>query len=186
MSVLFQGREFTAHDVHQTSIAVVGYAVGLIGLIAVKILAPGFYAQKDIRTPVKIAVAVLIATQIANLVLVPLFAHAGLALSVSLGACANALALFVGLKRRGVYAPQAGWGRFLVDSWWPCWFSPGRCGGYGSRSTGRYCSHHRCSELVCSEASSLRRPRCTSLRCSRSDFARATFGTGGVRDLRRR
>ena len=71
VSVLFQGREFTAHDVHQTSIAVIGYAVGLIGLIAVKILAPGFYAQKDIRTPVKIAITVLIATQIANLVLVP-------------------------------------------------------------------------------------------------------------------
>ena len=114
VSVLFQGREFTAHDVHQTSIAVIGYAVGLIGLIAVKILAPGFYAQKDIRTPVKIAIAVLIATQIANLVLVPLFAHAGLALSVSLGACANAVALFVGLRRRGVYAARAGWGRFRV------------------------------------------------------------------------
>jgi putative peptidoglycan lipid II flippase len=114
VSVLFQGREFTAHDVHQTSIAVIGYAVGLIGLIAVKILAPGFYAQKDIRTPVKIAVTVLIATQIANLVLVPLFAHAGLALSVSLGACANAVALYVGLKRRGMYTARPGWGGFVL------------------------------------------------------------------------
>jgi putative peptidoglycan lipid II flippase len=114
VSVLFQGREFTAVDVHQTAVAVIGYAVGLIGLIAVKILAPGFYAQKDVRTPVKIAVAVLVATQLANLALVPLFAHAGLALSVSLGACANALALFVGLKRRGVYAPRPGWLGFLM------------------------------------------------------------------------
>jgi len=114
VSVLFQGREFSATDVHQTAVAVIGYAVGLFGLIAVKILAPGFYAQKDIRTPVKIAIAVLVATQLANLVLVPLFAHAGLALSVSLGACANALALFIGLKRRGVYAPRAGWPGFLV------------------------------------------------------------------------
>jgi putative peptidoglycan lipid II flippase len=114
VAVLFQGREFTAFDVHQTSVAVVGYAVGLVGLIAVKILAPGFYAQKDIRTPVRIAVVVLVATQVANLVLVPWLAHAGLALSVSLGACANAWALFVGLKRRGVYRPQASWGRFLA------------------------------------------------------------------------
>jgi putative peptidoglycan lipid II flippase len=114
VSVLFQGREFTADDVHQTAVAVIGYAVGLIGLIAVKILAPGFYAQKDVRTPVKIAVAVLVATQLANLVLVPFFAHAGLALSVSLGACANAVALFVGLKRRGVYSPRAGWLGFLA------------------------------------------------------------------------
>jgi putative peptidoglycan lipid II flippase len=56
VGVLFQGREFTGHDVQQTAVAVVGYAVGLIGLIGVKILAPGFYAQKDIKTPVKIAV----------------------------------------------------------------------------------------------------------------------------------
>jgi putative peptidoglycan lipid II flippase len=114
VSVLFQGREFTAFDVRQTSVAVVGYAVGLIGLIGVKILAPGFYAQKDIRTPVKIAVFVLIATQLANLVFVPWFAHAGLALSVSLGACINAIALFLGLKRRGLYRPQARWGPFVA------------------------------------------------------------------------
>lgn len=114
VSVLFQGRQFTAFDVQQTAVAVIGYAVGLIGLIGVKILAPGFYAQKDIRTPVKIAVVVLIATQLANLVLVPWFAHAGLALSVSLGACANAVALFIGLKRRGVYRPQPQWTRFVL------------------------------------------------------------------------
>jgi putative peptidoglycan lipid II flippase len=114
VAVLFQGREFTSADVQQTSVAVVGYAVGLLGIIAVKILAPGFYAQKDIRTPVKIAVTVLIATQLANLVLVPLLAHAGLALSVSLGACANAVALFLGLKRRGVYTPRSGWAGFLL------------------------------------------------------------------------
>jgi putative peptidoglycan lipid II flippase len=114
VAVLFQGREFTDFDVHQTALAVVGYAVGLIGLIAVKILAPGFYAQKDIRTPVKIAVMVLVATQLANLALVPWLAHAGLALSVSLGACANAVALFLGLKRRGVYRPHAPWRGFLL------------------------------------------------------------------------
>jgi putative peptidoglycan lipid II flippase len=114
VAVLFQGRQFTAFDVGQTSVAVIGYAIGLIGLIGVKILAPGFYAQKDIRTPVKIAVVVLVATQLANLALVPWLAHAGLALSVSLGACANAVALFVGLKKRGLYRPQAHWGRFVL------------------------------------------------------------------------
>ncbi|MGH6622401.1 MAG: murein biosynthesis integral membrane protein MurJ, partial [Burkholderiaceae bacterium] len=114
VAVLFQGREFTSADVQQTATAVVGYAVGLIGLIGVKILAPGFYAQKDIRTPVKIAIVVLIATQLANLALVPLFAHAGLALSVGLGACANAVALYVGLTRRRSFVRQAGWGSFLL------------------------------------------------------------------------
>jgi putative peptidoglycan lipid II flippase len=112
VAVLFQGREFGVQDVRQTSIAVLGYAVGLIGLIGVKILAPGFYAQKDLRTPVKIAVVVLVATQIANVFLVPLFAHAGLALSVSLGACANALALYIGLRRRGMVQPGR-WAAFF-------------------------------------------------------------------------
>ncbi len=113
VAVLFQGRAFTAIDVQQTAVAVIGYSVGLVGLIAVKILAPGFYAQKDIRTPVKIAVVVLIATQVANLALVPWLAHAGLALSVGLGACANALALFFGLRKRRLYQPQSGWGAFI-------------------------------------------------------------------------
>ncbi len=115
VAVLFQGARFTANDVNQTATAVIGYSVGLIGLISVKILAPGFYAQKNIKTPVKIGVVVLISTQIANLVLVPLFSHAGLALSVGLGACLNAGLLFVGLRRRGMYHPLPGWRRLFLS-----------------------------------------------------------------------
>jgi putative peptidoglycan lipid II flippase len=113
IAALFAGGRFSSDDVTQTAAALIGYAVGLIGLIAVKILAPGFYARQDIRTPVKIAVAVLIATQLANLGLVPWLRHAGLALSVSLGACANAALLLVGLRRRGIYQPLPGWAVFL-------------------------------------------------------------------------
>jgi putative peptidoglycan lipid II flippase len=113
IAALFAGGRFTAHDVTQTGAALIGYAVGLIGLIAVKILAPGFYARQDIRTPVKIAVFVLVATQLANLALVPWLRHAGLALSVSLGACANAALLLIGLRRRGIYTPTPGWVAFL-------------------------------------------------------------------------
>jgi putative peptidoglycan lipid II flippase len=114
IAVLFQGGRFGARDVAQTALALTGYAVGLFGLIAVKILAPGFYAQQDIKTPVKIAVGVLIATQLANLALVPWLKHAGLAWSISLGALANAALLYLGLRRRGTYAPQPGWGAFMA------------------------------------------------------------------------
>jgi putative peptidoglycan lipid II flippase len=114
VAVLFQGGRFGAQDVAQTAAALIGYAVGLFGLIAVKILAPGFYAQQDIRTPVKIALVVLVATQLANLALVPLLAHAGLALAISLGALANAAMLLIELKRRGIYRPRPGWGAFAV------------------------------------------------------------------------
>ena len=90
------------------------YSVGLIGILSVKILAPGFYAQQDIRTPVKIAIVVLIATQLMNLALVPMLAHAGLALAIGLGATLNAAALLVGLLRRGTYRPAPGWLRFAL------------------------------------------------------------------------
>lgn len=113
-ATLFHYGKFTALDVTATQHAVTAYGVGLIGLILVKILAPGFYARQDIRTPVKIGVVVLIGTQAMNLLFVPLFAHAGLALAIGLGACLNAALLFVGLRMRGVYRPRAGWPVFAL------------------------------------------------------------------------
>lgn len=109
VSVLYHYGQFSARDVQQTVQALMGYGVGLMGLIGVKVLAPGFYARQDIRTPVKIAVAVLILTQLMNLLFVPQFGHAGLALSIGLGALVNATWLFIGLRRHGTYVPAAGW-----------------------------------------------------------------------------
>ena len=114
VAFLFQGQNFTPADVVKTGAAVVGYAVGLIGLIALKIVAPAFYARKDIRTPVKVAFLSLVVVQLVNLVAVPLFSHAGLALSVGLGSCVNAATLLVLLRRRGIYSPLSGWGRYLL------------------------------------------------------------------------
>jgi putative peptidoglycan lipid II flippase len=114
VAVLYHYGAFSERDVAMTVTALRGYGVGLMGLIAVKVLAPGFYARQDIRTPVKIAVVVLIATQAMNLVLVPQFGHAGLALSIGLGALVNATWLFVGLRRRGLYQPAPGWSGFLL------------------------------------------------------------------------
>ncbi len=113
-AVLFHYGRFSAEDVSQVSRAVQAYGVGLIGLIVVKVLAPGFYAKQDIRTPAYIAVFVLILTQVSNLFWVPLFAHAGLSLSIGFGACVNALLLFVGLRKRDIYTPLSGWGGFLI------------------------------------------------------------------------
>jgi len=78
----------------------------------VKILAPGFYSRQDIRTPVKIGLFVLVATQLANLVFVPWLGHAGLALSVGAGACLNAALLWVGLHKRGAL-PSSAWLKYL-------------------------------------------------------------------------
>jgi putative peptidoglycan lipid II flippase len=114
VAVLYHYGAFSARDVSQTVTALMGYGAGLMGLVAVKVLAPGFYARQDIRTPVKIAVVVLIATQAMNLVFVPWLGHAGLALSIGLGAIVNASWLLVRLRQRGLYRPAPGWGGFLA------------------------------------------------------------------------
>ncbi|HYD81777.1 MAG TPA: murein biosynthesis integral membrane protein MurJ [Paucimonas sp.] len=111
---LFHYGEFDGKAVAMTARALIAYGIGLIGLIVVKILAPGFYAKQDIRTPVKIAIGVLVVSQLMNLAFVPLFAHAGLALSVGLGACLNAAFLFFGLRRQGIYVARPGWGWFFL------------------------------------------------------------------------
>jgi len=113
-ATLFHYGKFDDVAVSMTARALVAYGIGLIGLILVKILAPGFYAKQDIRTPVKIAIGVLVATQLMNYLFVPWIAHAGLALSIGLGACLNAAFLFWGLRRRNIYTPQPGWGSFLA------------------------------------------------------------------------
>jgi putative peptidoglycan lipid II flippase len=114
IATLFQHGAFTAADVQQTRLALVAYSVGLTGLILVKILAPGFYARQDIRTPVKIALITLLATQLMNLAFIIPLKHAGLALSIGLASLLNAGLLYRGLRRRAVYRPLTGWGGFAL------------------------------------------------------------------------
>jgi putative peptidoglycan lipid II flippase len=99
--------------VQQTMVALMGYGVGLLGLISIKVLAPGFYAKQDVRTPVRIAITVLCLTQLMNVAFVPLLGHAGLALSIGVGALINATWLLWGLRKRGSYQPSPGWVGFL-------------------------------------------------------------------------
>ena len=112
-ALLYQGIHFSPVDVAQTSLAVIGYSFGLTGLIAIKILAPAFYARKDIKTPVKIAAVSLVAVQLCNCVTVPLYAHAGLAVSVGAGSVLNAVLLFAVLVKRGAFKPLSGWKKWI-------------------------------------------------------------------------
>jgi putative peptidoglycan lipid II flippase len=114
IATLFHHGQFTAHDVLATREALLAYSVGLTGLILVKVLAPGFYSRQDIRTPVKIAVGVLVLTQLMNLVFIGPLAHAGLALSIGLASLVNAGFLYRGLRRIGAYTPAPGWRSFWL------------------------------------------------------------------------
>jgi putative peptidoglycan lipid II flippase len=114
VATLYHYGAFTDRDVQQTTTALMGYGAGLLGLVAIKVLAPGFYASQDIKTPVRIAIVVLVITQLLNLAFVPLLQHAGLALAIGIGALINALWLLLGLIRRGSYTPAPGWGAFSL------------------------------------------------------------------------
>jgi putative peptidoglycan lipid II flippase len=114
VATLFHYGRFGEHDLWMTRQALIAYSVGLLGLILVKVLAPGFYARQNIRTPVRIAVVTLIATQLMNAALIVPLKHAGLALAIGLGACLNAGLLYRQLRRHRIYRPQPGWGTFAL------------------------------------------------------------------------
>ncbi len=114
VTTLFMYKEFTLNDAVMTQNALIAYSFGLIGLIVIKVLAPGFYARQNIKTPVKVAVFTLIVTQLMNLAFIGPLQHVGLALAIGLGACLNAGLLYVLLRVKGLYQPGAGWAAFLV------------------------------------------------------------------------
>ena len=114
IAMLFHYGRFGVEDAWMTRQALVAYSVGLVGIILVKILAPGFYARQNVLTPVKIGIFTLAATQAMNLVFIGPLAHAGLALAIGLGACLNAALLYRFLRKNGIYQPQPGWGAYLA------------------------------------------------------------------------
>jgi putative peptidoglycan lipid II flippase len=109
VATLFHYGAFKDSDVHQVALALAGYGTGLLGLVAIKVLAPGYYASQDMKTPMRIAIVALVVTQLLNLALVPWLKHAGLALSIGLGALVNAGFLLAGLLRQRTYRPSPGW-----------------------------------------------------------------------------
>jgi putative peptidoglycan lipid II flippase len=115
VATLFHYGAFRDSDVTQVALALGGYGTGLVGLVAIKVLAPGYYASHDMKTPMRIAIAALVITQLLNIALVPWLRHAGLALSIGLGALVNAGWLLAGLLRRRSYRPSPGWGLFALQ-----------------------------------------------------------------------
>ena len=114
IATLFHYGKFNTAAIHASALPLMAYSAGLVGIILVKTLAPAFYARQDIRTPVRIALGVLVATQLMNLLFVPRIAVAGLALSIGIGACLNALLLYRGLRQRKIFVPHPGWRGFFA------------------------------------------------------------------------
>src|SRR5210317_470889 len=121
LATLFFGGRFDAHDVAMSAYSLQAYAIGLLGFSLVKVLAPGYYSRQEMRTPVRIAVIALLVNIVLNLLFVYAIIesgfsapHAGLALATALAAALNAILLYRGLRKAGVYRPGDGWSWLVV------------------------------------------------------------------------
>ncbi|MBA1146512.1 murein biosynthesis integral membrane protein MurJ [Ectothiorhodospiraceae bacterium WFHF3C12] len=116
LSTLFQHGGFSVTDVLAARLSLMAYSVGLAGFILVKVLAPGFFARQDMRTPVRYAAGSMIMNMVLSTGLVLWLietgvGHAAVALATGLAQTLNAVLLYRGLRRRDIYRPNPGWGR---------------------------------------------------------------------------
>jgi putative peptidoglycan lipid II flippase len=114
IATLFQSDVFLPSDVAMAQRSLMAYSLGLIPFIMIKVLAPGYYARQDTKTPVRIAIFAMATNMVFNIILVFPLAHAGLALATTLSACLNAALLFRGLRREEVLILEKGWGSLIV------------------------------------------------------------------------
>jgi putative peptidoglycan lipid II flippase len=114
ITVLFHYGALEDYDVLQSALSLKAYASGLLAFMFIKVLAPGFFARQDMKTPVKIGIYAMVANMVLNLILIWPLQHAGLALATSLSSWCNALMLLWLLRREGVFVPEAGWWSYLL------------------------------------------------------------------------
>jgi len=114
LTTIFQYNAFGINDVVMSALALKAFAVGVCGFIFVKVLAPGFFARQDTKTPMKIAVIAVLVNVVLSIILVKSMAHTGLALAISIAAWVNAILLFAVLVWHRIFVPRAGWFWFLL------------------------------------------------------------------------
>jgi len=103
LKTLFMRGEFCLADVQRAGLSLIAYGSGLLSFMLVKVLAPGYYARQDTRTPVRYGIIAMICNMGFNVLLVFPFGYVGLAMATSASALLNAGLLYRGLMRRGIY-----------------------------------------------------------------------------------
>jgi putative peptidoglycan lipid II flippase len=107
--------KFNVADIIQTQKSLMTLGLGVPAFMMVKVLASGFYAQQDIRTPVKVGVWSMVINTILCAIFVGFFAHAGLTLASALAGYVNCGCLMYLLVKRGVFKPSPGWLKYLIQ-----------------------------------------------------------------------
>ncbi len=115
ISTIFYHGDFSRNGVSMAANSLIAYSLGLVPIILVKVLAPGYYARKDTRTPVRIGMIAVVVNIMASLVLFSSMQHVGLATATSLAALVNAGLLYSGLCRTGVLLAEPGWVVLLLQ-----------------------------------------------------------------------
>ena len=121
VTLFYYGDVMTMRDMTMATLSLRAYAVGLIAFMLIKVLAPGFFARQDMRTPVRIGVIAMVTNMVLNLLfVVPLhfywqIGHVGLAAATSVSAFLNALLLFIFLRKEGIYKPSSQWKKFMLS-----------------------------------------------------------------------
>jgi len=114
LATFFHYGAFGEQDVRMSAQALIAFSAGLLGFILVKVLAPGFYARQDTKTPVRIGMIAMGVNIVLSVSLVFTLKHVGLALAITLAAFVNAGLLYRLLRQRGVYLPEPGWPRYFL------------------------------------------------------------------------
>jgi len=118
VTLFYYGEVMTARDMSMATLSLRAYAIGLMAFMLIKVLAPGFFARQDMRTPVRIGVIAMLSNMVLNLLfVVPLhyywqIGHVGLAAATSVSAFLNAGLLFIFLRKNGIYRPSGQWLKF--------------------------------------------------------------------------
>ncbi|BCD96944.1 murein biosynthesis integral membrane protein MurJ [Marinagarivorans cellulosilyticus] len=117
---LFQYGEMGVRDVNMASVSLMAYSLGLPAFMLIKVLASGYFARQDTKTPVRIGIIAMVANMGLNvLFVVPLhfgwqLGHAGLALATCASAFLNAGLLYRGLLKSQAFVPENNLLRFAL------------------------------------------------------------------------
>ncbi len=114
VATIYYHGDFTANGVNMTAASLIAYAAGMTAIAMVKVLAPGFYARENTRTPVRIAMIAMAINIVFCLLLISPLKHIGLALATTISAVCNAVMLYVLLRREKALAAESGWRMFLA------------------------------------------------------------------------
>lgn len=104
--VLYMHGKFTETDMIATTSALIAFGAGLPAFLAVKIFAPGFYANHDTKTPFKIAIVCVVVNLFFNLTLMGPFRHVGMAMATTIASWVNLCVMATILHKRGVFSPD--------------------------------------------------------------------------------